>query len=79
MRKIVKIDIPAGTAFIECRSVNCRAMVGFVKTAAGKNMPVDPDGTPHWATCPDSEEFKKRSAEKAKLDARLAELKRGGA
>jgi hypothetical protein len=29
-----------------------------VKTEKGKNMPVDPDGTPHWGTCPKASDFK---------------------
>ena len=33
-----------------CRS--CDAPITFATTAAGKLMPQDADGTPHFATCP---------------------------
>lgn len=38
-------------------------------------MPVDPDGTPHWATCPHSKEFRTRQREKERLDSRLREIR----
>ena len=33
----------------QCRT--CGAAIRFVETPSGKFMPVDPDGTPHFATC----------------------------
>lgn len=33
-----------------CRS--CGATVEWAKTANGKSTPMDLDGTPHWARCP---------------------------
>jgi len=42
----------------KCRS--CGAPIEWVKTDAGKWMPVDPDGTSHFATCPDAEKWRKR-------------------
>jgi hypothetical protein len=29
------------------------------QTKAGKFMPTNTDGTPHWATCPDVDKFKR--------------------
>ena len=40
-----------------CRS--CQAEIRWVRTAAGKYMPLNADGTPHWATCPQAKEWKK--------------------
>ena len=40
----------------ECRA--CGAKIFWQKTEAGKNTPVNPDGTTHWATCPKAELFK---------------------
>lgn len=40
-----------------CRS--CGATVRWVETKAGKKMPVDADGTSHFATCPDSNEWRR--------------------
>lgn len=51
----------------------CGAEINWIKTSKGKSMPVDPEMTtiitmggviykgfiPHWATCPESSEFKK--------------------
>ncbi len=42
-------DIPAGTPPATCRS--CGAVIFWIKTAAGKSMPCDADGTSHFATC----------------------------
>lgn len=57
MAKEIKYEIPEGTRPAKCSG--CARAIYWVKTAAGKNMPVDPDGTPHWATCPKREAFKK--------------------
>lgn len=40
-----------------CRG--CNAEITFQSTKNGKLMPVDPDGTSHFATCPQSARFKK--------------------
>lgn len=48
----VKFEIPPGTRPAACRS--CQAPIFWVKTASQKNMPVDPDGTSHFATCPEA-------------------------
>lgn len=39
----------------------CGAEIRFVKTAAGKMMPVNPDGKSHFATCSDPQRFRKRT------------------
>lgn len=44
-----------------CRG--CCAEIYFVVTAAGKNAPLDPDGGSHFATCPNSERFRKPKRE----------------
>lgn len=53
----VKYEIPENTLSATCRG--CRRTIYWVKTKAGKNMPVDPDGVPHWGTCPNAKDFKK--------------------
>ncbi len=54
-----------------CKGPTCGREIAWVVTEKGKRSPVDPDGTPHWATCPDSKSFKDRAA----LEKRLAELR----
>lgn len=44
-----------------CRS--CNAPIRWRRTEAGKPTPDNPDGTPHWATCPDAQRW--RHAEEA--------------
>lgn len=48
--------IPEGTRPVPCRG--CNAAIYWVLTEKGKRMPVDPDGTPHWATCPAAKRFR---------------------
>ena len=50
---------PAGDKAV-CRGLHCGATIWWQITANGKRMPVNRDGTPHWATCPDSKFFKRR-------------------
>jgi len=54
----MKYEIPEGTPQSACRS--CQATIYWVKTPAGKNMPVNPDGEPHWGTCPQAKQWTKR-------------------
>ena len=63
-------DIPEGTKESVCRS--CDAKVFWIKTARGKNMPVDPDGHSHFATCPNAEQHRKGA--NSNLEARVAVL-----
>lgn len=57
MAKEIKFEIPQGTPVVKCRA--CGAPIQFIETAAGKRMPVDRDGTSHFATCPGADEFRK--------------------
>jgi hypothetical protein len=58
MTREIKLDIPTGTRPSTCRG--CQATIYWLVTEKGKRMPVDPDGTPHWATCPNAQEFRRR-------------------
>lgn len=40
-----------------CRS--CDATIHWIVTPAGRRMPVNPDGTSHFATCPNAEQHRK--------------------
>ena len=67
------ITVPLGTEAARCRG--CNAVIYWVKTPRGKNMPVDCNqetgiaptrsspgqGVPHWGTCPKAAEFHRRS------------------
>jgi len=39
----------------------CRAKIYWIKTDNNKNMPIDPDGVSHFATCPAAVKFRKKS------------------
>lgn len=42
-----------------CKGQNCQRHIFWIKNkVTGKAMPLDDDGTPHWATCPDAPAFK---------------------
>jgi hypothetical protein len=43
-----------------CRA--CNAVIRFEQTARGKLMPVDADGTSHFATCPEAARFRKSAS-----------------
>lgn len=45
-----------GTA--KCRGENCGAEINWYKTPAGKRIPLDPDLTPHFKTCPNAGSFR---------------------
>ena len=47
-----------------CRGRNCGATIYWVKTEAGKLMPLNADGSPHWGSCPDVASFKRKRASK---------------
>jgi len=57
MAEQIPYDIPENTPKSRCRG--CHSIIYWVKTPARKNMPVDPDGGPHWATCPKAKDFKR--------------------
>lgn len=52
-------EIPVGTPASACRS--CHARIFWIRTTAGKSMPVDTDGTSHFATCPNAAKHRKTS------------------
>lgn len=57
--KEVLFEIPKGTPPASCRG--CKASVYWIVTKAGKRMPVDADGTCHFATCPMAGKFRKKT------------------
>jgi hypothetical protein len=57
MSEGLRFAIPVGTPAAQCRS--CRAEVYWVLTAAGRRMPVNPDGVSHFATCPNAAKHRK--------------------
>lgn len=56
-RKVVTFEIPSGTAQKSCRS--CGAPMFWVKTRTGRSMPVNADGTSHFASCPEAGSWRK--------------------
>jgi hypothetical protein len=47
-----------------CRG--CRAPIQWWETPAKKNMPLDPETyAPHWGTCPEREQFRKKKTREA--------------
>ena len=54
----IKYKIPAGSSVRYCRG--CGKHIYWIETARRKKMPVDPDGTPHFATCSHAFEFRKK-------------------
>lgn len=57
-REPLRFDIPPGTPVTNCRG--CNAEIAFVKTPAGKSMPVNGDGTSHFGTCPQAKRFSRK-------------------
>lgn len=65
----VVYEIPAGTPLDQCRS--CKEPIYWIKTPAGRRMPVDPKpgpeggdtftGTSHFATCKDAKAWRKKT------------------
>lgn len=43
----------------ECTGADCKRVVVWVTGNKGKII-LDPDGKPHWATCPNAKDFRKR-------------------
>lgn len=54
----VAFEIPAGTPRSICRS--CKQPGYWIETKNGKQLLVDPNGQPHFATCPDAAHWRKR-------------------
>ena len=42
----------------ESRCSGCGMKIFWIKTVNGKNMPLDPDGTCHFETCPEADQFR---------------------
>lgn len=42
----------------ECRGNRCKSEMHWWWTPKGTRIPLNPDGSPHWATCPDAAQFK---------------------
>lgn len=49
-------------SFTYCKT--CHDRIYFRITQRGKHMPTNPDGTPHWVTCPQAKEHRKPSKKK---------------
>lgn len=44
-----------------CRGTNCQATIYWrINESTGRRQPFDADGTPHHATCPDVENFRRK-------------------
>jgi hypothetical protein len=57
MAKELKWEIPLGSVPQACRG--CGARIYWLVMDSGARMPVDPDGTSHFATCPQANRFRK--------------------
>lgn len=57
-RAPLRYRIPEGTRESACRS--CAAPIFWIVTTHGKKMPVDRDGTSHFATCPNAAAHRRR-------------------
>jgi len=55
----LKFDIPPNTPARNCRG--CGAIIYWIVTRNGKRMPVNPDGTSHFSTCPEAGKFRKKA------------------
>lgn len=53
----IRFEIPKGTGASKCRG--CESFIYWIKTRHGKNMPVNADGTSHFATCSKAADFRK--------------------
>jgi len=50
-----------------CRGKDCGRSIEMWTTPAGKVMPLDPETyQPHWATCPNAQDFKRSKQERGK-------------
>ena len=56
MGKEIRFEIPEGTVRKICQG--CGGDMYWVKTKNEKWMPVNPDGTPHWSTCPKGKHYR---------------------
>lgn len=56
-RETLRFDVRPGTPASSCRS--CGATVFWIVTPRGRKMPVDGDGTSHFASCPHAAEHRR--------------------
>lgn len=49
----------------------CKQPITWIKTKAGKFMPTDPDGKPHWATCPNADAFRSDRTQRRQVESVL--------
>lgn len=56
----VTFTVPPGAQAQSCRG--CQAVIFWILTSLGNKMPVNADGTSHFATCPDANKFRKPKA-----------------
>lgn len=56
-RAPLTFPIPVGTPEKACRS--CGGRMFWIVTASGRKMPLNPDGTSHFASCPDADAHRK--------------------
>lgn len=56
-REPTRFEIPPQTRPANCSS--CRAQIFWIVTKAKKRMPVNGDGTSHFATCPNADLHRK--------------------
>jgi len=54
----IRFEIPPGTPTAICKG--CGEFIKWIRTKAGKNMPVNADGTSHFATCTKASDFRKK-------------------
>jgi hypothetical protein len=54
----ILFEIPKDTPAALC--AGCKATIYWIVTLKGKKMPVNPDGTSHFATCPQAATFRRR-------------------
>lgn len=62
MQRLLKLIGNPGVCGNETRP-GCGAMIYWVSTKQKKAMPLNPDGTPHWASCPNVRQFRKDKAQ----------------
>lgn len=61
IRKKVTFEVPAGTPKKSC--MTCGKIVFWVVMPSGKKMPVNEDGTSHFADCKDAATFRGKTRE----------------
>lgn len=72
-------EVPAQTNAATCTGPNCRKEIYWIRTPAGRSMPIDCHagegclpptserpgaGVPHFGTCPDVKRFERKGAAK---------------